>query len=156
MRRSSAVLGAGLVAAALAVPSDAAAVKRFEGKTQQGRTVKLTIGDDGLLQSARINWVTKACSLSGSRFQHLTGFRPPFDSTTADAFTDAGSFTEPDKGGFRSRVTVTFSGSRAVDPANPAAETWSGTFSAKVVVRKRGKVVDRCTRKSITWSASPA
>ena len=72
---------------------------------------------------------------------------------TPDEFNDAGSFTVADRGGIRSRVTITLTGRHAFDPANPAAESWSGTLKANVVVRRRGKVIDRCNLRQINWSA---
>ena len=140
---------------ALAAPADAVAVKSFRGKTQQDRTVSFRVGDDNLLDTLRINWITRRCASSGSRFQHMTSFRRPYDESTPDAFRDAGSFRVVEDGGrIRSRVTMTLTGRRAFDPANPAAESWSGTLSARVVVRRRGRVIDRCRLRAITWNAA--
>ena len=143
-----------VLAAALVAPSNAAAVKLFEGDTRQGRAVKLTIGDDNLLQRFEINWLTRTCRQRGSRFQNVTAFKPPFDESTPDVFNDAGSFTVRDSGRIRIRVSITISGRRTVDPANPAAETWSGTMKASIVVRRGRRVIDRCTRSQITWDAA--
>ena len=152
--RTRTMLVTAVVAAALVAPSEAAAVKNFSGKTQQNRSINLSIGDDQLLETARINWITRRCAQSGSRFQHITAFRRPYDSATPDAFTDAGSFTVRDRGRIRSRVRITFAGQRTFDPANPAAETWNGTLKANVVVRRRGRVIDRCRLREITWTAT--
>ena len=149
-------------ALAVAAPADALAAKSFQGTTEQknattgkSRTVMLTIGDDNLLDTLRLNWVTRRCKLSRSRFQHFTGFRKPYDESTPDAFTDRGSFKVADRGGIRSRVRVRLNGTRSqVDPANPATETWNGTFAARVVVRRRGRVIDRCRLREITWAAT--
>ena len=146
---TTAALGAALVA-----PSNAAAVKNFEGKTQQNRTVELTIGDDNLLQSLRINWITRRCALSGSRFQNITRLRPPLDESTPDAWRDVGAYTVRDRGRIRSRVRITMAGQRTFDPANPGAEAWNGTIAARVVVRRRGRVIDRCRLRQMTWNAT--
>ena len=139
--------------AALAAPSEAAAVKKFAGKTQQNRTVTLTIGDDQRLDTLRVNWITRRCALSGSRFQHITRFRRPYDQSSTDDFRDVGSFRVVD-GRIRSRVTITLEGRRTFDPANPAGEFWDGTLSARVVVRRSGRVIDRCRLRAITWNAT--
>jgi hypothetical protein len=152
-RTRTSILVAALAAGALAAPSTAAADKTFRGKTQQNRSVSLTTGDDNVLKTFKINWLTRKCAKSGSRFQHITSFKPPFDSATPDAFNDAGSFTVADRGGIRSRVSMTLTGQHAFDPANPAAENWFGTLKASVTVRRRGKVIDRCTLRQINWSA---
>lgn len=144
------------LAVALAAPSPAAAVKQFEGRSSQGRAVKLTIGDDNLLQRFEANWITRNCRQRGSRFQNITAFKPPFDEATPDIFNDAGSLTVRDSGRIRSRVSITISGRRTFDPANPAAESWAGTLKASVVVRRGRRVIDRCTRSQITWTAALA
>lgn len=153
--RHRTVLSSAVLVAALAVPSEAAAVKTFRGKTQQNRTVTVTIGDDQRLDTLRVNWITRRCALSGSRFQHITRFRRPYDRSSTDDFGDAGTFRVVEDGGrIRSRVAITLSGSRTFDPANPATESWSGTLSARVVVRRRGRVIDRCRLRQITWNAT--
>jgi hypothetical protein len=148
------VLSCAVVVAALAAPSEAAAVKNFSGKTQQNRTVTLRIGDDNLLDRFRINWLTRRCTQAGTRLQHITPFTRPYDESTPDAFRDAGSFVIRDDGGVRIRVSITITGQRRFDPADPGAESWSGTMSARAVVRRRGRVIDRCRRRPITWNAA--
>lgn len=154
--RTPVLLTTAVLAAALIAPSQAAADKSFAGKTVQNRSVSLTTGDDNVLKTFRVNWITRRCALSGSRFQHITAFRPPFDSATPDAFTDAGSFTVRDRGRIRSRVKMTITGQHSFDPAVPEAEKWFGTLKASVVVRRRGKVIDRCRLKSTNWEAGLA
>ena len=152
--RISLLVTAATLSVVLVAPSNAAAVKRFVGETQQGRAVNLTVGDDNLLQQFKINWITRSCRQPRSRFQNITAFRPPFDESTPDLFNDAGSFTVRDSGRIRSRVSITISGRRTFDPANPGAESWAGTMKASVVVRRGRKVIDRCTRREITWNAA--
>ena len=154
--RTPVLLAIAAFAVALVAPSQAVADKNFSGKSAQNRTVSLTTGDDNVLKTLRINWLTRRCAQSGARFQHITRFRPPFDVATPDEFRDAGSFTVRDSGGYRSRVSITIAGRHAFDPANPAAENWSGTVSARVVVRRRGRVIDRCRLRSVNWSAGLA
>ena len=149
------------LAAAAIVPATAVADKSFKGKTAQNRSVSLTTGDDNVIKTLRINWITRSCSQSSARFQSISEFPGPFDTATPDEFADEGSFTVRDSGGIRSRVTIAVTGRRALtDPANPATENWSGTVKATVVVRRvrrgRSKVIDRCTLRSRGWYAEPA
>ncbi len=155
MHTRTAVLAA-VLGTALAVPSTALADKSFSGKTSQNRSVSLTTGDDNVLKTLRINWITRKCAQSGSRFQHITPFRPPFDLANGEEFRDAGSFTVRDSGGIRSRVRITLTGRHALDPAVPEAEKWTGTVKASIVVRRRGRVIDRCNLRSTTWEAGLA
>jgi hypothetical protein len=143
-------MGAAL-ALIVSVPADALAAKTFRGKTQQGRGASLTVGDDGAVQRVGLVWKAIRCRDRRSTYSTNTEFRPPFDSATPDAFTDAGPYSERDRGGIRSRITVTVNGQRQLDPSNPAAETWTGTLRATVVVRRRGRVIDRCRLPSIGW-----
>jgi hypothetical protein len=152
--RTRSLLAAATVSVGLAVPAEAMAVKNFRGKTEQQRTVSLQIADDNLLNTLRINWITRNCTQNGSRFQNITRFRRDYDESTPDRFRDTGAYTVRDDGGIRSRVSITLAGDRTTDPADPAAETWKGTFSARVTVRRRGKVIDRCRLRAIDWSAT--
>lgn len=133
-----------------ALPSTAAAEKIFRGKTQQDRRVTLRVGDDDLLDRLRINWYTARCRQSGARFRHFTSTRRPYDESNIDAFRDVFSFTVRDDGGIRSRVRLVLTGTRVTDQA---AEAWNGTLSASVVVRRRGRVIDRCRLRQIGWRA---
>ena len=146
---------AGVVCGALLLPADALASKTFRGKTQQSRGVSVLVGDDGRVDRVRINWRTRRCALGGSRFQDATQFVGPFEPSTADRFGDAGSYTVRDRGGIRSRVRITLTGTRIVDPAT-AAERWEGTLRANVTVRRKGRTIDRCVLRSIGWRATPA
>jgi tRNA/tmRNA/rRNA uracil-C5-methylase (TrmA/RlmC/RlmD family) len=156
MRHRTLLFSALVAVAGLIAPAQAAAIKKFTGKTQQNRTINLTIGDDGTLESGNINWITRRCAQSGSRFQNITRFTGPYDQDTPEAFSDSGAYTVRDRGRIRSRVSVTLSGQHFFDPANPAAEKWVGTFKATVVVRRRGRVIDRCRLRSTTWEAGLA
>ncbi len=147
MRRSRAVVAFAAAAVALAAPADALAAKKFKGKTEQGRTIALTIGDDGRLETANINWLTRDCKQANSRFQNFTRYRRPFDSSTKNAFSDVGSYTVTE-GQIKATVKLTFKGRRTASP-----ERWDGTLSGKVLVRRNGKQIDSCNLKSLTWRA---
>ncbi len=61
---------------------------------------------------------------------------------------DAGTYRKRTKGGYRARITGTFAGQR-----DPATDRWTGTWAVKVMVTRKGKVVDRCALKRVTWKA---
>ena len=132
-----------------AVPATALAAKSYSGKTSQGRAVAVKIADDEAPQQVRVNWITRRCATSGSRFQHITTFRRPFDVGTPDAIDEVRRFTVRDPGGYRSAVTLMLEGAHDDAPL----DRWSGRLEGRVVVSRRGKVVDRCRLKPITWSA---
>ena len=132
-------------------PSEALADKSFRGKSQQGRTVTVTTGDDNVLKGMKINWVTFRCTRSVRRFQHVTRFIPPFKSATPGAFDDGGALTVRDPGGIRSRVRLTTSGRY-----DAAANKWNGWLEARIVVRQNGSVISRCSLRRTYFTAGPA
>lgn len=135
-----------------ALPASAAADKRFEGETAQGRTVILRTSDDDVLESLRINWKVKPCR-NGGRVQDFTAFRPPSDAAEPEAFSVARAFTIAQDRGIRTRVRLSAEGRHVLAPARPAAERWRGTLKGTMVVRRRGRVIERCTLRRLSWSA---
>ena len=150
-----AVLMIPAVLATVAVaPAPASAAKTFTGKTQQNRPITVRVGDDGIVDNVRVSWRTRRCR-SGEFLQDRTDFRPPFDTATVDAFDDVGTYRLRQRGGYRIRITITLTGKRIVDPASPAAEKWQGTVRSTAVVRRNGRTIDRCSLRSIGWTANP-
>jgi hypothetical protein len=127
--------------AALAAP--AAADIRFEGRTSQGRPALLVAEDDGVPKRGAINWRT-GCR-RGGRVVQGTVFRRPLDLTTRRRIRDVGSYrTRRFPGGIRLTVRARVSG-RKVGPRR-----WVGRFGARAVVRRRGRVVNRCAVR-VRW-----
>ena len=155
MSREAVLTSSAALAVAAFVPAPALAAKTFKGETQQNRNVMVKVGDDGVVTRFRIDWRTRDCDLDDATLRDQTTFRPPFDTATPEAFADEGRYTARDKGRKRITTTVKLDGRRVVDPGDPAAESWQGTFEATAVVRRRGKVIDRCRLKSTGWSAAP-
>jgi hypothetical protein len=83
--------------------------------------------------------------------QDRTVFRPPFDSVTADAFADAGTYRLRGRGGIRIRITIGVKGQRI---ATRRPEAWRGTVQAFAVVRRNGRTIDRCGLRAIGWTAT--
>jgi hypothetical protein len=141
-----------LTLAALVAADAAAEAKVFRGDTSQGRPASVVIGSDGLLRTARVNWRGRC---RAGRIAEKTSFIRPHDVSTADTFRDSGVYRKRQRGGYRLRFTPTIRGRRIVDPANPGAERWKGTFSAKVLVTRRGHYVDTCRISRLRWTARP-
>ena len=134
------------LAALLLVPAAPAEAKTYKGRTNQGRVVTVRTGADGVVNHARIGW--RAPCGQGIRYSSGTTFRPPLDAATGDLIQDGGTYRVRLPKGFRARITGTFAGQR-----DPATDRWSGTWTVKVRVSRRGKVVDRCALKRGTWKA---
>jgi hypothetical protein len=144
-RPVAALLSVGVLAAA-AAPAEA---KVFRGRTSTGRAASVVIGSDGLLRNARINWRSR-CRFG--KVADKTSFVRPHDSSTIDAFADAGTYRRRD-GRYRLRFSTRIAGTRVFDPARPARERWHGTFRMTVLVTRRGRYVDTCRLPKLRWSA---
>jgi hypothetical protein len=132
------------VAGLAALAGPAVADIRFEGRTGQGRVALLVAEDDGVPKRGAIHW--QARCRRGGRVVQGTGFSRPLDLTTRRRIRDVGTYrTRRYPGGIRLTVRARVSG-RKVGPRR-----WRGRFSARALVRRRGRVVNRCTVRGIRW-----
>lgn len=139
------------LAATGAMPSDAMADKTYRGKSQQRGAVSVLTGDDNVLKRLRVSWLTRRCAQRGTTFEHTTLFIPEFDSATPGAFRDAGSFTVAQRGGIRSRVSIATTGIYEA-----STNRWHGTVQATIVVRREGRVIDRCALRKTYFTVTAA
>jgi hypothetical protein len=122
----------------------AAADVRFEGESSQGRRVVLVAADDGVPKRVRIAWQAR-CRRSGSRPTESTGFRRPLDMPGRRRFSDAGSYRLRYRNGERVKFTVRISGHKI------GVSRWLGRFRVDAVVRRNGRVIDRCSARDVRW-----
>jgi hypothetical protein len=110
------------------------------------RRLVLIAEDDGVPKRA---WISRRadCRRPGLRVVEGTSFRRPLDLSTLRRFRGGGSYRVRDRGGVRITFTVRTSG-RKVGPRR-----WAGRFRAHAVVRRRGRVVDRCSVRGVRWRA---
>jgi hypothetical protein len=133
------------VAGLAALAGPAAADIRFEGRTSQGRLAILVAEDDGVPKRAVINWHAR-CGSSRVTLPQSTVFRRPLDLSTGRRSRDAGSYrSRRYRGGVRLTIRVRVIG-RKVSPRR-----WRGRFSARALVRQRGRVIDRCAVRGVRW-----
>jgi hypothetical protein len=129
----------------LALPAaPAAAEVRFEGRTGQGRAAIVVAEDDGVPKRVAIRWQA-SCSRSGFRVVETTSFRRPLDLADRRRIRDDGSYLLRDQGGERLTISVRISGRRA------GPRRWTGRFRASAVVRRSGRVIDRCSVRGVRW-----
>ena len=131
-------------AALLAVPATAGAAT-LRGKTSQGQKVSLTVGADGVPTRVRIDWRAPCKRKAGQSARGPTIGTPPFMEATADILRDGGTYRQRFDGGLRARITASLEGRRS-------GTGWSGTFAVRKLFSRRGKVIDVCRAKRITWS----
>jgi hypothetical protein len=138
----SAVL-AGLLLAAGAAPAEA---ENLHGYTHRGMHVTITTDAQGRATEAVYYWRVRRCDLGRYSYRGATAVdskkRP-----TAHFFTN-NPYTVRSRGGFRTRVTVRSNARRL------SFYRWRGTFSVAAIIRRHGRVVDRCHIRRLHWTAS--
>jgi hypothetical protein len=145
MRRLAPLAAVAGLAALAALAGPAAADVRFEGRTSQGRLAILVAEDDGVPKRVKINWHAR-CRVSGVTLPQSTVFRRPLDLSTGLRIRDAGSYrSRRYRDGVRLTIRVRVIG-RKVSPRR-----WRGRFSARALVRQRGRVIDRCAVRGLRW-----
>jgi hypothetical protein len=137
----------GLAAVVLfgALPASAAADVRFEGRTSQGGYALVVAEDDGVPKRGLIRWRAD-CRRPTYRVQESTIFRRPLDLSTRRRFRDVGSYRLRQPNGARLTFFLRTSGRKV------APRRWAGRFRARVVVRRGGRVIDRCGVRGVRWS----
>jgi len=138
------VIGVGLCW--LAAPSIASA-ELYKGRTSQDRRAVVRAERQGPPATVKIRWQAP-CARPRFIFRSETGFRRPFDSVSGDSIEDTGTYRER-LSGTRATISVRLVARRT------AKGKWRGTFRARVVVRRNGRVIDRCRMARATrWGAS--
>ena len=138
-------------AVALAVPPPPSGT--FAGTTSQTKlkehNISLTTDANGHVASATINWQAK-CKKKGKFWTATTVVNGGSDGLqqNGDVFIRKGSYTGNAGGGIKGKVTVNLQG------AFTDNDNAKGTWSTKVVVRKKGKKIDSCKTPKITWSVT--
>ena len=139
---------AGLCTAAVSVvvvaPAEAA---KWRGKTSAGRLAAVHTGADGLVSMVRIKYRV-VCS-DNKVLNTGVVFLPTLDHSTPSAFRDGGVFRWRIKGGERARARV------SVDGGLRRSGRWTGNFSIRVRITKRGRYVATCRVPHLGWKASP-
>jgi hypothetical protein len=130
-------------------PRPPAEPKTFRGETAQDRGVAVSVRADGAVTRVRVTW-TGRCRREGFRYSTRTVARAPFDTASPDAVRDERVFREESRGGVVGTITTRLRASRA---GTGARERWTGTFHARVTVRRGGRTVDTCRTATLRWSA---
>jgi hypothetical protein len=145
-------MAASLTAAtALAVPPPPSST--FKGVTSQlaakFHKVKVVTDANGHVSTLSLGWRAQ-CKKKGifwSTETKVTGGSAGVPQS-GDVFHQAGSYTGNAGGGVTGKIAIAFSGQFTDnDHAN-------GTWTAKVIVMKKGKKIDKCKTGKITWSVT--
>ena len=94
-----------------------------------------------------IRWRAPCKHKAGQSSPGTTISTPPFAEANADLMRDSGTYRQTYRDGLRGRITATLEGHRSGD-------RWSGTFAVRKVFSRKGKVIELCQAKRITWSVS--
>ena len=139
--------GACAVAAALLLIPATADAARWRGKTKQGRLAVVVTGSDGLVSKARIRYRAR-CDDDKTLTSGVV-FLPPFDTSTATAFVDGGTFPFKLPNGERALART------RVDGGLRQSGRWTGNFRIRVRITRNGRFVTTCRSGRVGWRASP-
>jgi hypothetical protein len=134
-------------AAALLLVPTAADAATWRGKTRQGRLAVVVTGADGLVTKVRIRY--RARCGDDKLLRSGVIFEAPFDTSTASAFEDGGTFGFNLPNGERARART------RVDGGLRRSGRWTGDFRVRVRITRNGRFVTSCRSGRIGWRASP-
>jgi hypothetical protein len=137
-------LGGLTAAMLLAGPAGAFADVRFEGRTGQGGNMIVVAEETGVPKRALIGW-RALCRRPNTQVIESTTFRTPMALSTRRRLRDNGSYKLRGRNGYRLTITPHISGRKV------APRRWVGRFRASVVVRRAGRVRDRCSVRGVRW-----
>ncbi len=137
-----------IVGAALLPGAPAQAADRYVGKTTQDRRITISVGSDGLVTRVVTLYVA-GCRDPDSDYRTKVAWSLPFDERTPERFRESGRVVVGNRDGYATTVTSEIVGARSAD-----GRRWTGTLTAKLVVRKRGHYVDTCRTPTIRFSAT--
>jgi hypothetical protein len=136
------------VAGAVPPPPDGT----FQGNTSQSNIerhrIQVETNADGHVQRVFIQWRAK-CKVKGQFWTSTTKVAngPNGLAQSGDQFSRKKTYTGDAGGGVKGRITYTLKG-HFEDNDNAA-----GTWTAKVIVKRKGKKIDTCKLPQITWTA---
>lgn len=139
------------VALLLAVTGVAEA-KAFRGETSQGRYASVVVGDDDQVVRIRISYRAPCVSDDEVRFANVMRLEPPYEEASPDEVVEEIEVRERLGGGGRNRQTATVTARREV--AEDGTESWSGTFRTRAVLFRKGRWMDTCELRRVTWTAT--
>ena len=130
----------------------------FEGRTEQGREVRVRVGADGLVNKVKIEDRTRCprfFDIDDERVRsgHLAGeetYTAPLDESTPSSFADKNRRTDR-YGTKRVRVKFEVTGEKISDTK------WTGTARRKIIATRRGhpgRELLRCKTGELDWSAT--
>jgi hypothetical protein len=129
-----------------AVPVQTPAPQTFRGETSQHRSASVLVAPDGTVARVRIRY-SAACRQRGYRFPNTMEVVPPFSAATPTNVTERVTLHEKLADGGHTTQTV------AITARRVAPTLWRGTFRTVVILVKRGKWLDTCRLKGVTWKA---
>jgi hypothetical protein len=133
-----------VAAGCLTAAAPAGADVLYRGKTGQGLRAGLRTSDQGEMRVMRFHWAVR-CRRPGFRAMNSTAFRPPFARPGTDFLADGGPYVMRIRDGIRLHIDA------GVRARRRSATRWTGTFRISIVVKKRGRVLDRCGPRRVRW-----
>ena len=143
------VAGTAAVAVAVPPPPDGTFVGDTSQTSIKRHGVQVETDANGHVSRVIIQWKAK-CKVKGKFWTSTTNIAAGSKGLpqSGDVFSRKRSYTANAGGGIKGRIKYALAG-QFTDNDNA-----TGTWSAKVVVRKRGKKIDSCKLPKITWGAA--
>jgi hypothetical protein len=134
------------LAIALAAPATAQSpAVLYEGKSSQGRAMKLWATPEGDITEVRQNW-RASCRRPGFRVRAGTRWLDPIEQSGTQ-MSDSGTYRVRE-----GRTTLVITGEFAGTFEN--GRGGEGTARYRVRVRRRGRLIDRCRTGTFSWSVA--
>ena len=152
MRRLAAI-GAVLAPAVLSAPAAAQDVP-YRGVTTQGGLVTLTADERGRTGGFTVRWRAGCTNGRVFRRQVTTFALLGEEARPARRITARDRFKAPDRGGRIGTIVMRMTGRFVESPRGPGLRRWEGTVRARIVVRRHGRVSERCAMGA-RWRAMP-
>ena len=147
-RRGRGIAGVvALALVALIALAGTALADNFQGSTSEGGYVRVKTNERNVPELLVVRWRAE-CGVDGTFYRSKNSFAGPFRSQSRNHFRDFKRYRNADlEDGFTSVVTTQYRGRRV------AANRWSGSFQAWVIVKQDGDFFTRCRTGALRWTA---
>lgn len=145
-RRGAAIAIAGLAASLTLAASATAQETTLSGQTDNGFSVKLSVGEAGNATAFKVGKGEIACKRGGTLTLRAGTFTP-LDRSDPGSFSDKSKGSSRD-GNIKLKTEVRIKGTAAADFLS-----WSGTYKTTTKVLRGGDKIDTC-KLTATWDAA--
>jgi hypothetical protein len=137
-----------LIALVIAVVPATAGAATLRGRTAQHRATRIDVGTNGVPRKVVVSWRAHCQADPRATYTDTTAFPTPHASARTKRIIGGGTYRTRAGPGLRATIT-----SRLVAHRH-SVYLWTGSFRARAVIRRHGRLVDRCILRRVGWRAS--